>query len=121
MELKEFISSSLTQIMEAVQEAQVNWGQSSGKGAINPAWDSTERLRDHTQNVEFDIAVTTEQTKSGKGEAGIKVFSASVGAKGEVASGHSSVSRIKFAVPIVAPVIIIHGGDVRPKSQLAEF
>lgn len=121
MELKEFISSSLTQIMEAVQEAQVNWEQSSGKGAINPAWDGTQRLRDHTQLVEFDVAVTTEQTKSGKGQAGIKIFSASIGADGEMASGHSSVSRIKFALPIVAPVVIIHGGDVRPQAQISDF
>jgi predicted helicase len=115
MELKLFIKSSLTQIMEAIHESQVEWNQNHpGKGAINPAWDSTNRLRDHTQNVEFDVAVTVENSQSGNAGAGIKIFSASVGLSGEIAAGNSTVSRIKFIVPVVPPVQIIIGGDVSP-------
>jgi hypothetical protein len=119
MELKYFIKSSLLQIMEAVNEAQGEWqNKTDGKGAINPAWDSTDRLKDHTQIVEFDVAVTSENSKSGKGEAAIKILSAKFGAAGEIKSGDGTVSRLKFTIPIVPPVIVIHGGDVKQKSRV---
>lgn len=114
MELKDFITNSVLDVMNAIHDAQRAWAESVDKGAINPVWDNTDRLRDHVQMMEFDIAVTAESSKSGGGKAGIKVVGVEIGGSGEAKSQSSTVSRIKFAVPIVPPVQIVLGGNKEP-------
>ena len=90
MELKEFIKSVLKDIVEAVEETR------------------TESMRDmhldsgkDQRTVEFDIAVTVEDSTGASGRAGIRVFSLIEGG-GDVSKElkNSSVSRIQFGVHI---------------------
>jgi hypothetical protein len=119
MELRDFVKTTLVEIMGAVFDAQVEWNQKCGKGVINPVWDGTERLFEHVQEVDFDVAVTASSGSTGKAGAGIKVFSVDVGASGEKKVEASSVSRIRFKVPIVPPVEVVHGG--KPKGAVEVF
>ena len=116
MELKDFIKTTLLETMTAIHEAQVEWQANVGKGAINPAWEDTSDLHRYGREIEFDVAVTAATSASGKATAGIKVMSLDIGAAGQIGSENSTVSRIKFAVPIVPPVQIIIGGG-RPHSE----
>ena len=58
----------------------------------------------HIQKVEFDVAVTVTDKNSSWGKAGIRIISIELG--GELSKGTelSTVSRIKFAIPVIPPV-----------------
>jgi hypothetical protein len=108
MELKEFISRSLVDIIEGVtmaQAATLEHAKAGGMGSIHPIGpainpkmfsgdDSAVKI------VDFDVAVTVTEGISSEveGKAGISVIG--LNAQLQQESSHSKVSRIKFQVPI---------------------
>ena len=90
MELKDFIKKVLTDLVESVEEVR----QTSQRD-IHLIDSKNERT------VEFDIAVTVENTTTGSGKAGIKVLHLIEGG-GALSKEikNSSVSRIKFGVHV---------------------
>jgi len=93
MELKDFVSQTITSIIEGVREAQA----SAQDGAyVNPVMAA--------RPIEFDVAVTVTETTEKKGGGGIAVagFIKAEGG-GLTSSANSSVSRIKFHVPVTLP------------------
>lgn len=114
MELKEFIAETLVQIQEGVDDAIRRRSATNGAaGVINPVFGATMNAAgtDHLQKVEFDIAVTVSDKATGGGKAGLKVFSVEL--SGEVSKGaeQSTVSRIKFTVPVIPPVQLVRPAD----------
>lgn len=126
MELKEYISRTLLEIVEGVKTAQdqaVNYGS-----FINPtglAFDSRQingRPYDFeesniSQIIDFDIAVTVQEESRDK--ACIGVLTGILGGKLQGESGEHNVlsHRIRFSVPILFP-----GCEARPrKEQGIEF
>ena len=103
MELREFVTSTLVQILEGVGDAQDHLVKSGRKGIINPTWGGGEKLYDHVQSVSFDVAVTVSDKAGGAANAGIKVMAIDIGAKGSIEAQNSNVSRVSFAIPIVPP------------------
>jgi hypothetical protein len=107
MDLRDFVTESLLHIQEGVQNAiKRRHADSTAVGAINPVWgDRPDRnWADYTQGVEFDVAVTVGDKTSGEGKGAIKIFSVGeVGAGMSKVADHTTVSRIKFSVPIVPP------------------
>jgi hypothetical protein len=55
------------------------------------------------QDISFDIAITTSDSKGIKGGMGIFVADAGIGYKASKGKSGSEVSRIKFEIPIVFP------------------
>ena len=108
MDIKTFVSESLTQILQGVEQAQANCKEGS---VINPA--SGSNLVDMKQ-VEFDIAVTVEKGSETKG--GIAVFGGviNLGSQGQSKDSNTSVSRIKFSVPIKFQ-LARHSPSYKPK------
>lgn len=111
MQLQDFISQSILQIVNGIREAQQ---QNTTDARINPSeltlgdnvaqhnlFDFHDRML--LSNVEFDVAVTAEEGKGTKGGIGIFIGSVGVGAQGRSDTRSSSVSRIKFNVPIALP------------------
>ncbi len=112
MELKDFVTETLSQIIEGIKNAQIFADKSNAK--INPkelyplnfstsgayADSKKERL---AQFMEFDIAVTASKGSSGK--AGVGVFTGVLGIGGQTQSetSNQTVNRIKFSVPIFLP------------------
>jgi len=99
MELQNFIEETLKQIVSGVRGAQESAIELGAK--INPRGGSVVEMR----NVHFDVAVSTSEGTETKG--GISVFVGPVGSVGsqdqsDVAS--SSISRIKFSVPVKLPI-----------------
>ena len=113
MELREFVKETLVAINMGVQDAiTAHQALPDAVGAINPVWgkDAGAIGPDHRQNVEFDVAVTVTDKSSVGGKAGIKIFSVvDIGGEGSSALEQSSVSRIKFTIPIVPAVQIVTG------------
>jgi hypothetical protein len=90
MELKDFIKDILTQINAAVDEARTETSRDikfSDKG--------------NARTVEFDIAVSAENSDSKEGKAGIKVLEfAQAGGNISKTSKNSTVSRVVFGLEI---------------------
>jgi hypothetical protein len=92
MELKPFIKVALRDIIEAVEEVR-NDPSSNRDMYLTTAGSN--------RTIEFDIAVTVEDSTAIGGHAGIKVFHVAEGG-GELSkeNRNSSVSRIMFGVHI---------------------
>jgi len=113
MELKDFISSALQQIIKGVKDAQEK--TVTDEGHINPV--GLRGLQNQldgrrynptdfsvTEIVEFDIAVTVAEGKSSKESVGIVVLSAIGFGKQNLSEiKNNVVSRIKFSVPVMLP------------------
>jgi hypothetical protein len=113
MDLKEFISNSLTQIVDGIRDAQE---RSTGTGAwISPLGEHMPARASGAQHissvggyqyldeVKFDVAISVTEEKTAGAKGSLKIMSVAIGAGGEVASQHGAVSRIQFAVPVVWP------------------
>ncbi len=112
MDLREFVSATLKQIIDGVKDAQ---SAVQNTGAINPkVWDaqrteaakmgileSSDGMAIHL--VDFDVAVSVAEQKGTQGGIGLIVGPVVLGSKGQSDSGHASVNRIKFQVPISLP------------------
>ena len=108
MDLKEFITETISAIVDATSELQGKYDEDDI--IINPP---SNRSSDEAylpensgykyrrvQSIEFDVAVSASSDTSGGGKAGIKVMSLELGAKGEKSVSSEKVSRVSFSVPI---------------------
>jgi len=113
MELKDFISEALTQIIEGVNEAN-NTLKANGAEINPPLMGGIDYAAKHggglqtssgnyAQIVEFDIAVTTTQGKGTKGGIGIVAGAINLGSSGQSNTENTSISKIKFNVPLALP------------------
>lgn len=91
MDLKEFVKNVLKDLVDAVEEVRKESSRDM----------TLYSHKESNQTIEFDIAVTAEDSLGGTGKAGIKVFKMIEGG-GEISkeSKNSTVSRIKFGVHI---------------------
>jgi hypothetical protein len=109
MELREFVTETLMAIQDGIAEAirRAVEKQSTEKhftGIINPVWEGEDDWKAHTQTIEFDVAVTESDKTSAGGKGGVKVLSVvEIGSEGSKVWEQSTVSRIKFSIPIIPP------------------
>jgi hypothetical protein len=116
MDLENFISQSLKQIIAGIRSAQEYAAQCQTGASINPRGitalqrDSEGRRQPHDlgtklpiHHVEFDVAVTVGQSSAGKGGASLRVVGIGIGGQKSSTEEHSSVTRVKFNVPVTWP------------------
>ncbi len=90
MELREFIRNVLVQVNQAVDEAR-------NETKRNISFSEKDSVR----TIEFDIAVSAENSDSASGKAGIKVLQfAEAGGDIKQENKNSTVSRITFGLRI---------------------
>lgn len=94
MDIKEFVSETIRQIIEGVKDAQEF---ASKKGAV------VAPHHDYQKTVEYDVAVTAVEGKEAGAKAGISVWSIGAGGNMKTESTNTTVSRIKFSIPIELP------------------
>lgn len=99
MELREFISETLKNIIDGIQDAQDYADTTKGTGTIVPQLPAGSG----SIEVQFDVAVLAEKSTTAEGKAGISVFSVGASAGAETESMSSTASRIKFPVPVNLP------------------
>jgi len=114
MDLSRFISETLVGIQKGVHDAISQSKNEELSGVINPVlpkqlamggYTQDKNLnKSHLERVQFDIAVTVDESKSSGVDGSIKVMGISAG--GDKGSTHTSAteSRIKFSIPIIPPV-----------------
>ena len=113
MELKEFITNTLVQIMEGVKDANDKLETSSAE--VNPRLGPTSSTilakqgiltadnRGVIQNVDFDIALTGSDGTKTKGAISVLFGAVNLGSSGQSETTNQTVNRIKFYVPITLP------------------
>lgn len=101
MELREFVKTTLVEIIGGVEDARKEIEKEGSNAYVAPI---TKNMgRNDPTAVAFDVAVTATESADGKAEAGIKVWALRLGASGGISTGSESVSRIQFSVPIALP------------------
>src|SRR5579872_6407528 len=108
MELREFVSETIIAIVDGVTNAITEMEAQRKIGRINPVWSPKEGEKvdwsNYTQPVEFDVAVTATDRLGTTGKGSIKIFNVGeLGADGSKSRERSTVSRIKFSIPISLP------------------
>jgi hypothetical protein len=104
MDLETFIAETLRQIVKGVETAQQH--EDCKRAAIN-----AECPEGYTgpvtkpRIIEFDVAITVSEgtEKQGKGNIGVASI-LGLGGQASSTTANSSISRIKFSVPVVLPV-----------------
>ena len=112
MDLREFVETSLVQIIEGVRNAQVTanthaavvspgsttYVESGGKlgvyGRSSPV---------PTTMVSFDVAVTADKSGQAGGKVNLMVAGVGLGVESGGHSGTQTVSRIQFTIAIILP------------------
>jgi hypothetical protein len=119
MGIEAFVQASIVGIMSGIRGAQKEYskGNSAYDPLICPAWKpptsdlggSTRGYADQVYELEFDLAVTITETTSSKaeGKAGVKVvglYAGDIGCSAESVGAHSTISRIRFKIPVRYPL-----------------
>ena len=113
MELHDFVSKALVQIIRGVEQAQADLKDSSAQ--INPP---LHNVFSNTQSgganqglgwakggglvsvVEFDVALTIHEGQGTKGGIGVVAGIFALGSQGASDSAQHAVTRVQFSVPI---------------------
>jgi len=108
MELKDFVSETLKQIMEGAKVAQEKAAEMGGainpKGIISTDPKSVKGpFAEPVQFIDFDVVVSTSDLDKAKGGLGVFVGEIGIGVKGEVEEQNLAVNRIRFSVPVYLP------------------
>ncbi|MBN2183591.1 MAG: hypothetical protein JW715_16900 [Sedimentisphaerales bacterium] len=112
MKINEFITKSLKGIADGVANAQEEANAIVNPGRIDEV---DQKVNDHdgkflianktmgrlAQVVDFDLAVTVSEESTREGGVGLMVVGMDLGIKGKRNISTSSVSRIKFSIPVV--------------------
>jgi len=111
MQLKDFISETLSQLIDGVVEAQAKV-QASG-GRVSPhvrTPNDPKSLYGRTNDqlpvifVDFDISVEAQETKGTKGGIGVVTGMFNLGSGGESRENRQSMNKIKFSIPVALPL-----------------
>ncbi len=116
MELREYITQTLTDIMGGILDAQAEYDHVSESGPlINPkggyhptegviAFEWTDKYSNPlVQMIDYEILVEVDKEKEGKSKLGVVTGILNVGGEGKVASRTGEANRLKFSVPVVFP------------------
>ena len=109
MELREFVRSTLLEIVSGVSDAQEALIEAGSTAVVNAL--AAGNLKVHSrrglpllQMIEFDVALTvTETTEKGIGGR-LSIAAASIGTQRGASVENSEVSRVRFQVPVVLPM-----------------
>ena len=119
MDLKTFVSETLTQIVEGVADAQLRIAEGGSNACVNPTkvFSGEQHKRAEPRPVEFDVAlvVEAESTDKSSAKAGgsvgfLSIVSArATGELGSETAGSSrseSTSRVRFTVNLAQPAFL---------------
>lgn len=108
MDLKEFITETITAIVDSTTELQEKYATedivinppSAQSGTDVFQMESRHYTMRRVKNIEFDVAVSASSTTEGAGKASIQVLSIGIGGSKSKAASSEQVSRVSFSVPL---------------------
>ncbi len=121
MELKDFVEETLLQIIQGVKSAQEK-GLKDG-AIISPGYIDTKNQRstyngtEYTINeVEFEVELTVTEGKENKKGIGVAFGSFAIGGQNKSDANNTSLTKIKFSVPVGLPPIKTTGKKRAPMN-----
>jgi hypothetical protein len=113
MNLKDFVSGVIAEIMDGIVEAQAH-AKSVG-GRVNPILSGRPEPgfyffheptgeSHYGQLVAFDVAVSTGESEQAKGGIGLFAGAVGLGTQAKLEGSRSDAARISFAVPVIFPI-----------------
>ncbi len=116
IELRDFVAETLKQVIDGVCLAQ---DHAKAKGAIisegrvgMPERGYSQTMGTPEREIEFDVAITKIEGTETQGGIGVFVGPVGLGSRGKSDESNSTVSRIKFSVPVSFPAMV--EADNRP-------
>jgi hypothetical protein len=105
MTLKEFVSDTLIQIVDGVAKAKTTNNNIAPRVTHQSGVPVVQRIASHPTAflVGFDVAVTVSKTTDTQAKGGVAIHVFEAGAQRTSGSEESTVSRIKFEVPVEYP------------------
>ena len=114
MDLRDFIKETLVQIAGGVSDAQSELSDTNAvvSPTISPSYVSNGRSQmlptlsgevNSATVVSFDVALTATEESGTKGGIGVVAGIVSLGSTGQSSNENTSVSRVKFDVPVTLP------------------
>lgn len=109
MQLKDFLKDTLVQISQGIEEAHQDLKESgtliSPTYQRNGAYEQMVHTPDRSnyptiQFIDFDVAVSASEEKGNTGGVGVSIASIQIGTKRTQEDVTSTVSRVKFQVPV---------------------
>ena len=111
MELKDFIKSTISQVIDAVEELNEQYEEKDA--VINPSSPykqgqdvrsvDTRTGKRQVAEIEFDLTVSVDESKGTGGKVNVLACVIGGDVSKTVSQGNSSVSRVKFTVPVMLP------------------
>lgn len=109
MDIRQFVSETLTQIVEGVTDANQRLSDDS---EVNPRCGGTPEGKPYVEYyselrpvelVDFDLAVTVTEGTGAKGGLGVAAGFIGLGGQKSSESSAEAVSRVKFTLPLMLP------------------
>ncbi len=112
MNLQDFVSETLVQIIKGITAAQEEIVDTTAK--VSPIVQETAAYKNYTglvpvqgnppaSMVAFDVALTATEGTGTKGGIGVMAGVLSLGSTGQSSNENTSVSRVQFSVPVILP------------------
>jgi hypothetical protein len=121
VELQEFLTNALVQIIAGIPDARdksaphdVIIGSGQVYGRTDIAGTITDEHGRQWSSVEFDVMLAEASGKDTKGGIGVYLGAVGLGSHGASHSDTETRSRIKFTVPIVYPGSRHESNDMKP-------
>ena len=114
MNLKDFVSSTISQIVEGVAEA-INRTPDNVRSFVNPV--QMHVSHSDAKEIEFDVAVTVTSQVEGEGRAKISVLGINIGGGVDSLLENQAISRISFKVPVAWPSVAVEQYPQRSVSN----
>ncbi len=111
MELREFISETVTQIRAGINAAVKEAMQDQLGGVVAPGWGQPSKTSRPPQEVLFDVAVTATEASDHTGKGGIRVLEIGIGGEMTSRAERTHATRVQFSVPLIPPTTDIKEGD----------
>lgn len=119
MQLKDFVSTVLTELVNGICSAQDECLRNGG--IVNPPnlvatnKNSASLFDQHSgrlvQVIDFEVALTTKESSGKKAGVGVFVTVFGLGAQGTSKESTSEVGRVRFSIPIMFPICEIKCKD----------
>jgi hypothetical protein len=101
MELREFVSAAITQLVDAVHST--NAAVNTKGASINPCYLTGDEPLNEPIMMEFDVAMIVKEDAAVQGGGSLKVMGVGLGGKASRSANEDTVSHVKFAVPVQLP------------------
>jgi len=104
MELRTFIKTALLDIVGGVTDAQSETKDGKIIPNISLSPESVKHAVSPLQTVDFEVCVTTEESKGSEGKLGVISTFVGAGIAGKSSNESSNSSKLKFRIPIEFPI-----------------